>query len=252
MNRIKKLDLNQKIILVILIILFLVFTVIYSINGSKVGYLHAGEILVPSHENNNTVYRGKIQKEPAAIAVTSENVVTFQCGDKLYGPYSLREDPSAVDDEKTYLTGIEILEGAQILFRGGFYRSGENGQNYVLLNENGNIEISIVASSNGILVDSDGNEIDPLCLSSAQIVELIYGPELVNKVEWYPWFCAVFISIITIVSILFADELFHLRFSFRVRDPDLVEPSDFELASRWFAWIILPLFALSFYIVGLT
>lgn len=251
MNRIKELDINQKIIVLTLLIFFLVFTVIYSINGSKVGYLHAGGILVPNDDYSSVVYQGEIQKESASIVVTSENVVTFQWGNKQYGPYTLQEDPTAVDAEKAYLTGIEILEGDQVVFRGGFYRSGENGKNFVLLNEEGHIEISIVPVSNGTVLDSDGKEIDPLALSAAQIVELVYGPELVDQVEWYAWFCAVFISVVAIVSILFADDLFRMRLSFRVRDPDLIEPSDLELASRWFAWIILPIIALIFYIAGL-
>ena len=52
-------------------------------------------------------------------------------------------------------------------------------------------------------------------------------------------------------TILFSDELFYLSLSFRIRNPDHAEPSDWELAGRYISWTGLTVMILVLYIVGL-
>ena len=54
-----------------------------------------------------------------------------------------------------------------------------------------------------------------------------------------------------LVEMADADELFRWGLSFCVRDPEAAEPSDWELASRYFTWIALPMIALAMFIMGL-
>ena len=87
--------------------------------------------------------------------------------------------------------------------------------------------------------------------SASSVLDLVYGKNLENKGDWQIWFYALIISIITAVSILFADELFRFNLAFQIRDADYAEPSEWEIASRYIGWTIMPILALVMYIIGL-
>lgn len=71
------------------------------------------------------------------------------------------------------------------------------------------------------------------------------------KGAWAAWFCAVFVCALNALSILFADELLRWNLALRVRNADHAEPSDLEIAERYFSWIFLMIIALIFFIRGL-
>ncbi|MBQ8835268.1 MAG: hypothetical protein IJ001_10180 [Oscillospiraceae bacterium] len=250
MERIKNLDRYQKGILLLLIAMLVIFTVIYFITSSRVGFEYMGSILCPSNDNGNTVYSGVIQGEQAAFTVTADKTVTFTYGDKFYGPFTAEEDPTAVPDDKEFMVGVEIREGKDIFFRGGVFRSGED---LILFDEDGGFEsLSITAvMSDGTVVDSEGNVVDHMAPSASTILHLMAGPQLTSKGEWTAWFLGLFLSAATAVSILFADELFRWNLAFQIRDVDRAEPSDWELAGRYIGWTILPIMALVIYVIGL-
>lgn len=250
MERIRDLDRFQKIVLVLLSAMFLIFTAAYIVVSSRVGFEYKGSLLLPGEDNGNVVYTGKIKRQQATFTVSPENVVTFQYGNMIYGPYTAKEDPTAVPDDKEYMTGVELREGDEIFFRGGVVRSGED---LMLFGEDGSfygLTITIT-SSNGTVMDADGNVVDTMAPSPGTILCLMDGPELTSKGEWLAWFCGVFLSIVTAVSILFADELFRWNLAFRIRNVYRAEPSDWELAGRYIGWTIIPIMALVVYIMGL-
>ena len=74
---------------------------------------------------------------------------------------------------------------------------------------------------------------------------------LIHKGSFLEWFGGALFCVITIVSILFADELFRLRLVLRVQDVDLIEPSDWEIASRYIAWVLMTIMAFVVYMMGL-
>ena len=86
MERIRELGNYQKFILILLVLMVLGFGVRYGITTSRVGYEYRDAILVPTEENGATVYSGEINGTPAAFTVTSGKAVTYQYGDKTYGP----------------------------------------------------------------------------------------------------------------------------------------------------------------------
>lgn len=49
------------------------------------------KVLTVSHENNSTVYSGKINGEKARFTVSEDKSVMFNCGDKSYGPCQARQ-----------------------------------------------------------------------------------------------------------------------------------------------------------------
>ena len=61
----------------------------------------------------------------------------------------------------------------------------------------------------------------------------------------------MFVCAVTAFSILFADELFRWDLSFRVRDVEQAEPSDWEIASRYIGWAVCLILALGIFIKGL-
>lgn len=61
MERIKRLNLYQKSIFVVMIGMTLLFFAIYAVTISRVGFKYVDTILVPGQEKGNTVYSGKIK-----------------------------------------------------------------------------------------------------------------------------------------------------------------------------------------------
>ena len=174
MKRIRCLGWYQKGILLLMAVMVLAFAVIYAVTIAREGFAYEDAILVPKQENGNTVYSGKIQGEQASFTVYADKTVEFRYGDKLYGPYAAREDPSAIPDADEEgqplggesVTGVELRCGEEIMFRGCVVDYGNGSWLY---NEDGSLaEIGFLATSwNGIVTDENGNVIetkDPVLL----------------------------------------------------------------------------------------
>ena len=253
MGKIKSLNSYQKGVLMFMIAMALIFAVIYPKTISRVGYRYNDAILVPTQENGNTVYSGKIQGEQAKFIVSDDNTVVFNYGAKSYGQYTLKEDPTAIPKDrelKEQMIGIEISNGDKILFRGGVLDFGDY---YYLYNEDGTLDnfgFSYI-TSDGIERDENGNVIDGMEPSASTIYELLNDPQLTHKGEAIAWFGAVFICILNALSILFADELFRWNLLFQIRNVETAEPSDWEIASRYIGWTVITIMALVLFIMGL-
>ena len=255
MQRIKGLNYYQIGVLVVMLVMALVFAVVYPVTISKVGYRYQDAILVPTQQSGNTVYSGKIQRETARFVISEDGALVFQYGDKTYGPYTLREDPTAIPEEKdgelrANMTGIELREGETILFRGGILDIGDM---YWLYNEDGTPEslgITYV-TSDGVERDQYGNAIDRMKPSVSTIYELLQGPELTHKGEPLAWFMAAFLCVLNGLTVLFADELFRWNLSFQIRNVEHAEPSDLEIAGRYIGWTVLTVAALAIFLTGL-
>lgn len=256
MEKIKELNRYQKGILILLVAMAIIFGVLYARATSKTGFLYMDKILEVSQENGNTVYSGRIRGEDCKFVVTADKTVTFHAGERLYGPYTVKEDPTAIPEDDAFFSlmkGVEINKGNETIFRGGIVQMGGSDSYWFMVNEDGsNNSIIITATmSDGTVVDDQGNIVDEMEPSASSILDLVYGKNLENKGDWQIWFYALIISIITAVSILFADELFRFNLAFQIRDADYAEPSEWEIASRYIGWTIMPILALVMYIIGL-
>ncbi|MDO5422140.1 MAG: hypothetical protein Q4F41_00255 [Eubacteriales bacterium] len=253
MKKIKSLNRYQKGVLIFMVAMTLVFAVVYSMTISQAGFEYKNTILVPSQENGSTVYSGKIQGQQAHFTVSEDKTVVFQHGDKTYGPYTAKEDPTAIPkDTETaeYMTGVELRQGEEILFRGGVF---ETGDSFWLYNEDGTLDnfgLSYV-TIDGIERDENGNVIDPVEPSAYTILEVMNDPPLTHKGEWFAWFGAMFICVLNALSVLFADELFRWNVAFRIRNVDHAEPSDWEIAWRYIGWTVVAIIALVLFVMGL-
>ena len=254
LKRIKSLNRYQKGVLLVMAAMVLVFTAAYAVVISREGIVyHNGALLVADREDGVTTYSGRVLGEPAVFTVWEDKRLTFQYGDHVYGPYTLKEDPSAVPANiglVDSLTGLELRRGDEILFRGGML----DGDYRQLYNEDGSLAdfgISIVTNT-GVMMDEKGTVIDPMEPAVSTIVSLMMGPRLTHKGQWSIWLIGVLACVLTAVTILYADELFRRRLSLQIRNAEQAEPSDWEIRNRYIAWTVLPVLALILFIAGLT
>ena len=249
MEKIRELNWFQRIVLLLLAVMLAVFFVVYCVVTSREGFAYHDEIFVPAHADGNTVYSGKIDGIVCAFTVTKDKTIFFVYGETRYGPYTVQEDPTAVPEDKTYMTGVNILVGGNQLFRGGFLRTGQNSNDFMLFRQDGKLSATVYSS--GTVLDSDGTPVDPLAPTTKTILSLFYGPELTHKGQWGLWFLGLLFSVIVAVHILFADELFYWKLSHSVQNPELAEPSELEIFSRYLYWSVMPIIILIGYFMGL-
>lgn len=254
MEKVRDMDTFRKSVLFVTAALLLVFTVLYCVRTSRSGFLYRDQIFAPEQEGTGRVYRGTLQGEEAVFTVTEGREVTFRRGEKEYGPYTIREDPDAVPEGEApdHMTGAEIRCGDQVLFRGGIlHRPGER---LWLISEDGSLAdagIVVMAEGQDIVMKVDGKVIDPMEPSLQEIACLMLGPELTHKGDWSMWLGGAALCLITWITVLFADELFRLQMSFRIRNAEEAEPSEWEMAGRYTCWAFLPLLALTVFALGL-
>ena len=256
-TRVKNLNRYQKGVLLLLAGMTLLFTALYLAATARKGFAYQNAILTPVQVGRETVYSGKIQGEPARFTVYADRTVLFQYGGQTYGPYTAREDPSAVPKTSELagqMTGVELSCGGQLLFRGGVL---DLGGRRLLYNTDGTIAdagvtVTVTYGNQGaVVMDENGKVIDPMEPSVLTILDLMAGPELRHKGAWPLWAAGVLVCALTAASILFADEWFRLGLAFRIRGADRAEPSDWEIAGRYLSWTALPILALALFIGGL-
>ena len=252
MQGFRNLNRLQQVLLILLLAMALIYAPVYSVVISRVGFKYEDSILIPAGDSGNTTYTGTIDGEEAVFTVTSDSV-TLRYGSKIYGPYTVREDVSAIPKDHVaadYMTGVEILDGEEIFFRGGVYGSGND---LTLYDEDGSLSgfTSYAVASDGTILGGNGTIVDPMEPSAKTILRLLDGPELTHKGDWRGWLTGVLISALTAVTILFADELFYLNLAFRIRDAEYAEPSEWELTSRNIGWVIMTIMVLVIYTAGL-
>ncbi len=244
MKRIKNLDGYQKGILIFMIVMIAAFAVLYFITISKVGFEYGNTILIESSENGNTIYSGKIDGYQASFTVSGEKTVVFQYGEKVYGPYTVKEDSAAIPkDKKTAenMHGVELFKGDTVIFRGGV-QEAKGG--YRLYNEDGTPDM-------GEIYVAGETETDFMEPDVSTILNLMNNPKLTHKGEWKIWIVAVFFCILNVILILFEEELFRWDIKFRIRNADNAEPSGLEITGRYIGWTIITIVALGIFIIGL-
>ncbi len=64
--------------------------------------------------------------------------------------------------------------------------------------------------------------------------------------------CGVFLCLVTVVSVLYAEEMFQHKIRRKVADPKTAIPSPMELFSRWVSWILCTALSVGLFILGLT
>ena len=256
MKKIKSLGKYQKVILLFMIGMILIFTVLYSVTMKRIGFAYQNTILIPSQNGDITTYSGKIKGKQAIFTVSENKTVYFQYDNKLYGPYTVKEDSSAVPKDHVIseaLTGIVLYCKDAVIFRGGVCKTGDS---YWLVHADGNSpniqdypELIVGTTSTNEYTETIADEMEP---SISTILDLMDNPKLTHKGDLTLWFYGVVFCFINTISILFVDELFRFNLAFQIRDADYAEPSEWEIASRYIGWTVLAILALITFIIGLV
>lgn len=254
-KKLQALNWYQKGILLLLLVLIPVSAAVYHVCVSRVGVLYKDKIFVPAEESGRTVYKGRLDGKPAEITVSSGKAsVSFRCADAVYGPYTIKEDPSALADITfcpSDMTGVALYDGDTLLFRGGFWPSGDFTQ---LFYTDGSPDLHLelyYTTENGVRKDAQGNVVDPAKPDAADILRFALAPELTHKGSWLAWFGAVALSLAAAFSILYADELFRWNLSFQIRNAEDAEPSEWEILNRYLLWTVEIVAVFVIYILGL-
>lgn len=240
----------RKILPIPLGIMVVVFAVLYWIFGHQYGVKYQGSLYFSTAQGETMVYSGKEDGQTASFTVAPDGSVTYRWGDRVYGPYTVLEDPDAVPGEWAgMLTGLEVHLGDEVLFRGGYLSQGP-----LLIQSDGTPYSSHFSNYtiNGTTYDSDGNPVDPHQPDLSGIL-FFFGAPKADDHRGHPQFFAIgtFVAVVCIISALFADQLFRFDLSFRIRDPEAAEPSDWEIASRVLGWLFLTALSFGIYLAGL-
>lgn len=256
MKQICELSRYQQCILLALAAMLIIFTVLYAVVSTHKVLIYQSEPFDWEKQEGIDVYTGVINGQTAEFIVTGGSSVTYRYGGQIYGPYTVAEDPTAIpenDPDSDWMTGIVIREGDEELFRGGCIYSDEFTYGFSLYTEDGWYSSASIfmTAYDGTIIDESGNVLDPMKPSIDTIMRMVTEPGLTSKVNWGVWFCGVLCSVMAAGYVLFADALFQLRMSIRVRYAGDLEPSGWELAQRTLAASAMTLMALTFYIGGL-
>lgn len=243
MERIRKLNKLQKLILIAITVITAVFTAAYIIVINTEGFLFRNKIMTVRQEADSTVYSKSFDGQMAQFKVYRDGTITYSYMDELFGPYTVMEDQSAVppySDMGPMLKGVEIYYDSARIFRGAYVRLLDGKEtNYWIYNENGSPY-------------SENQDQEHLMVPAvSDIIRLYDGPVITHKGEPMMYFLGLVLCIVAAGNMLFADELFRRSLSFRIKHPYDAEPSEWEMTSRYIAWILLPAIAVLYFIEGL-
>ncbi len=229
-TRFHRLTRAQKIVLLVTVLLVLVFTVLYPLAFFQQGNWYGGSFLTFSQNRETVTYTGRVEGEPLTITVDGDKTISTQWGDVRRGPYTVREDPTALPQEAWGgMTGVEVREGDNLLLRGGWQPDMD-----AAMTQDGRLLFSAVSPF------------------PADILRLWSGPVLVRRanIGWY--FPGLLLAVLGILSLLFAEELFRWNLSWQISDPDSAEPTGWEIGRRTVYAALFALLALVCWIMGLV
>lgn len=253
MERFKHLNRYQKGVVFFMLAMIIVFAVIYYMTISREGFAYKNSILVPDYENGGIVYSGKIDGKQAEFTVSEDKTVYFRYDGKKYGPYTAKEDATAIPEDNEFddMVGVELHCGEELIFRGGIF---DHSGSIWLYNEQGDLENlrEIVEASHGdtIMKEYD-DEFDAMEPTASVILALMGEPKLTHKGEFSAWLVGVLVCILNTLYILFADEIFRFNASFLVRDVERAEPSEWGIAFRYIGSTLGTVLVMAIFIMGL-
>jgi hypothetical protein len=244
------LSMGQRVLLLLQAFLIVLFGVLYVTVGRQQVISYQDALFRRQVQGDTTVYTGKLNGERAVWTVSPGPVVKFQWGATGFGPYTITADSTALPAEQDLpeyfpsyaLTGVEVREGDQVLFRGGFSFSASTG--FWLISEDGEVD------SFGItIVSGDQSKTEP---SVRNILRVALAPEPTQRGSWGFFLLGVLCCVLCAASLLFADELFRWNLSFEIKDAHRAEPTEWALFCRWVSWVALTIVALAVFLIGLN
>lgn len=229
----------------------LLFTILYPVTSGREGVAYGDEFFPKTVQGDAIVYTGKQNGHKTTYTVRETDrgyAVDCRIGDRTFGPYRIERISAfglELGDWKDLATkGLEIWEGEELLFRGGYAPTTDFA---ILVDENGpNYNWGVVGGTFGHDFD---RPVEPP--STYDLFHFTIGAAPTHRGDWLFYWLGLFIAVMNAVSILFADQIFLWHMSWRVQRPEDVEPSDWEIFSRYFGWCFLAVMAFGVFLYGL-
>ena len=243
----------RRVLLLVMAAEILVFFIANVLAFLRPGLEYQDALLYPRTEGELQIYQGKVDGETARFTVTPGGEVSYQWGEYTYGPYQITEDPAAVPDGYEGSQGIEIRLGDEVLFRGCYLPSST----FPLIQEDGESlwEDSNIYMISGEQIWRNGQEItereyrEP---SLSALARVALGTELTRQGNILLYLLITVLAVFNVLQICFPGLFFRRYIRWRVRDPELAEPSDFYIAMERVEWIVLAIVCLVLYGMCLT
>lgn len=235
----REMSLFQRVLLAILAAMVLGFGIATAIAVNREGIEYRDTLLYLTREGEIRRYAGRVDGRRTEFTVRPGGTVEYRWGEELYGPYQVVEVPSAAPEDG--MTGLEIRQGDQTLFRGGL----SDGKWPVLYGEDGEpfevLGITYGTSSGKVYLN--GRELTPRDLHEPGLTTVaklaLREPELTHRGDFGLYLLATLLPVLDILGICFWKKLFYYQMSMTVRDPDAAEPSDYYLAVQRVGWVLL-------------
>ena len=261
-----EMDLFRKGLLILLVAAIPLFAVVTAVQCSRLG-IEYGTVFLRRTENDGVIqYAGREDGQDSVFTVGPDGRVEYRWGEETYGPYTVREDPSAAPEPSAWngdsgdryvpdgLTGVEIRQGDTVLFRGGWDPDPDRTW-FSLYDESGNqlsgLSISAITSS-GTVIGPDGEIITPREQhkpTAAALLRVVLAPELVHRGSWLIYAFVTLLAAAGMGYILFYRELFYWNLGFTVKNPENAEPSDWYVFSSLLGMTIITGAVLVLYVV---
>ena len=243
----------RRVLLLVMAAEILVFFIANVLAFLRPGLEYQDTLLYPRTEGELQIYQGRVDGETARFTVTPGGEVSYQWGEYTYGPYQITEDPATVPDGYEGSQGIEIRLGDEVLFRGCYLPSST----FPLIQEDGESlwEDSNIYMISGEKIWRNGQEItereyrEP---SLSALARVALGTELTRQGNILLYLLITVLAVFNVLQICFPGLFFRRYIRWRVRDPELAEPSDFYIAMERMEWVVIAIVCLVLYGMCLT
>ena len=242
LKRFREMDWYRRTLVILLLIMMVGFSIVYITTLHRWGFEYIDTILVKSEANGSVTYSGKVHGKETVFTVTG-NTVNLTVAGKDAGTYTYAEDPSVILES---LKNEEDVKGEVIYKDGKVFFTATRESHYILHTDDEHV-ILLMGHDSG---SAEGN--DPAHPTAQTIIMLIEGPTLTHHGAGQFWLIGLFFSVVVIVSILFAQEVFDLGMMLKVRDYSSSEPTELEKMTWYAGWTMAVIAVAFFYVLGLT
>ena len=239
-------------LLAILAVMIVGFGIATPVMSARKGIEYVDTLLYRTQEGDTRRYAGRMDGQRAEFTVRPGGTVEYRWGKEVYGPYQVTEAPAAAP--KDVMTGVEIRQDGQVIFRGGF----SNGSWPVLYGGDGEPfeMLDITYSAGGKTFDSDGRELSARDLHKPRlttVASLALGePAPAHRGSFGLYLLVTLLAAFNILHICCPDLMFRWSLMGRVQDPDAAEPADFYIAVEKIGWVVVTGLAAWLYWLALT
>ena len=240
MNKIDKRKRFQIAVLAVMAGMIFLFAILTTAAHTQKGVRFEGALLQVTEYEGQTVYSGTVDGTRVTITVakTPEDplmtTVEFSIGTGIYDNFKVYYplEPISTDTDAT-ADGIRIIKNGELLFEGGYVREeypGMLGLGWY--------------DADGAWTGSDfsfrvGTNTDPWHtyeIGRNIVMEFVLGPELVSRSSWEGYRFMVLVTLLSMLVVCFGRQLYILRQSWYVQDP---EPTEFYDLTEKVGWVLL-------------